>query len=176
MSDVQIVRAGHHALTLMVDIRENAVRECEPHEREFLFDDFAELHEHATESSVHYFIGFSGHMPFGYLRTSVDDKEAEIRGPFMYPDYSNPALSAQLIEHTLEFLRKLKVQLIYCLAVPGQAKLISIYSDLLFEDLSSEGEFLRRWHDGILADRRIPPGTRLLVRLLEISEPDPDSI
>ena len=176
MSDVQFVRAGPRALALLSDIRENAVRGCDPSERSFLFDDFAELHEHATESSVHYFIGFSGHMPFGYLRVSVDDKEAEIKGPFVYPDYSDPTLSAQLIEHALDFLQKLKVQLMYSLVVPGQAKLIGVYGDLLFEDLSSEGEFLRRWHDGILADRGIPPDTRLFAHLLEISEPDADSV
>ena len=176
MSDIQFVRAGPRALALLSDIRENAVRGCDPSERVFLFDDYADLHEHATESSVHYFIGFSGHMPFGYLRTSVDDKEAEINGPFMYPDRTESALSAQLIEHALEFLQKLKVQLMYSLVVPGQAKLIGVYGDLLFEDLSSEGEFLRRWHDGILADRGIPPDTRLFAHLLEISEPDADSV
>ena len=175
MNDIRIVRAGPHALTLLADIRENALRNGPSEIREFLFDDYGELHEHATETSTHYFTGFRDHSPYGYLLACIDDKEAELKGPFLYPEYLEPALPLQLVEHAIHFLQGLKVQLIYTLVPSGCLESQSAFSDTQFEDLSSDTEFLQRWHDGILAHRRIPADTKLFVRLLEISEPQSDS-
>lgn len=176
MTEIRIVRVGPHALTLLTDIRENALRIAPTEVSEFLHDDYAELHEHATESTTHYFVGFKDHSPFGYLRTSVDDGEAEIKGPFLYPEFFASGLAVQLVEHALRFVGEMKTQVIYALVPLGQIEADRTFSDTSFEDISNDAEFLKRWHDGILADRQIPTGTKLFVRLLEISDSSPDSV
>ncbi|MGB5137532.1 MAG: GNAT family N-acetyltransferase, partial [Candidatus Zixiibacteriota bacterium] len=113
MTEIRIVRVGPQALTLLTDIRENALRTAPTEISEFLYDDYAELHEHATESSTHYFVGFKDHSPFAYLRASIDDGEAEIRGPFLYPEFFASGLGVQLVEHALRFVGELKTQVIY---------------------------------------------------------------
>ncbi len=175
MTELSIIRVGPHALTLLSDIRDNSQRNVDFEVLTFLHDDFAELHEHASESSTHYFIGFADNLPFGYLRISCDDGEAEIKGPFCYPEYCRDRLIRSLLIHALTFLEQLRVRLIYSL-VPAQiSKVAEAYADAQFEDLSDNIEFQKRWHDGILAGRNIPEGTSLFARLIELNETPVDS-
>lgn len=167
MSELRIVRAGQHALTLLVDIRENAQRGLCDDLIEFAGDDYAGLHEHATETSTHYFIGFDDHLPFGYVRISIDDGEGEVTGPYLYPDYLRSELQTALIEFALEFMQNLSVRLVYALALTVIPGTVEAYSNARFEDLSDDPQFIKRWHDGILAQRTIPAQTRLLARILE---------
>ncbi|MBK7093150.1 MAG: hypothetical protein IPH59_15795 [bacterium] len=170
MSNLRIVRAGQHALTLLVDIRENAERELSEDTLLLTTDSYSELREHATESSTHYFLGFEDHMPFGYVRISIEYGECEIVGPYLYPDYNRHELQILLIEHALNFMHNQKVRLAYVLVPMAYTGSAEAYSSSHFEDISDNAEFIKRWHDGVLAHRPIPNNTRLFARLLD-SEP-----
>lgn len=175
MSNLRIVRAGQHALTLLVDIRENAERELSEETLPLTNDSYSELHEHATECSYHYFLGFEDHMPFGYVRISIDEGECEIVGPYLYPDYNRQELQIVLIEHALDFMRSLKVRLVYVLVPLAYTGSADAYSSSHFEDISDNVEFMKRWHDGVLAHRSIPTNTRLFARILDAHSPLIDS-
>lgn len=175
MPELRIVRAGQHALTLLSDIHDNALRELSEDLILFGADDYNGLHDHATECSVHYFIGFEDHRPFGYVRISIDEGECEITGPYVYPDYLRGDFQAALIEFAVDYMQNLKVRLVYALvltAIPGIAE---AYTNTHFEDLSDDPQFIKRWHDGVLAHRVIPSGTQLFARILESSSKPIDS-
>ncbi len=167
MPELRIVRAGQHALTLLRDIRENAVRGLSDDLVHFTEDDYSGLHEHASECSTHYFIGFEDHLPFGYVRISIDDGEGEVTGPYSYPDYLRSELQASLIEFAVDYMQNLKVRLVYSLVLTAIPGTMEAFSSVRFEDLSSDPQFIKRWHDGILAHRAVPPRTELLARILE---------
>jgi hypothetical protein len=175
MTDIRIARAGPHALALLTDIRDNAARqsssELAPSDR----NSFDDLYEHATECSVHYFLGFADHRPFGYLRLAIEEGEAEISSPRFYPEYQSPIYTSSLLEFAIAFLQKQSVRMVYSLTRPANDTELEGYVDALFEDISDDPEFVRRWHDGILADRPIPAGTKLFVRLLESLDSPADS-
>lgn len=175
MSDLRIVRAGQHALTLLSDIRENAEHGLGEETTRLTSDSYTELHDHATECSTHYFLGFEDHMPFGYVRISIDYHECEIVGPYLYPDYNRHELQHALIEHALEYMQKLKVRLTYVLVPLAYTGLAEAFLSSHFEDISDNVEFIKRWHDGVLAQRAIPGNTRLFARLLDSDPPLTDS-
>lgn len=170
MSELRITRAGPHALTLLVDIRENAQRLLSDELITLLFDDFHDLHEHASECSIHYFIGFENHFPYGYVKVSLDDGEGEIAGPYSYAEYSDGPLQTALLAYALDFCQKHQVRLVYSLNIKGILGAAESYLQTGFEDISDDSQFIKRWHGGILADRVIPPGTQLFARLLEIED------
>ncbi len=136
MPEVRIVRAGKHAVTLLADIRENAVRDLNDALNHFANDDYAGLHEHASECSTHYFIGFENHLPFGYIRISIDDGECEVIGPYLYPDYLRSELQAALIEFAVEYMQNLKVRLVYALVLTAIPGAMEAFSGARFEDIS----------------------------------------
>jgi GNAT superfamily N-acetyltransferase len=167
MTELRIVHAGLHALTLLCDIRENLVRDFAEDVQAFLQDDYESLNVSASESNTHYFIGFADNSPFGYLRVSHDESAAEIKGPFLYPDYRSSELSSRLIAHALSVIARLRVPLVYSLVPAQDIGTAEDYAHAQFEYISDDIEFLKRWHDGIVADRSIPNGVRLFVRLLD---------
>jgi hypothetical protein len=175
MTDIRIARAGPHSLALLTDIRDNAARHISPELVPLFRNSFDDLYEHATECSVHYFLGFADHRPFGYVRLAIEEGEAEISGPRFYPEYQTPIYTSSLLEFAIAFLQKQSVRMVYSLARPANTAELEGYADALFEDISDDPEFVRRWHDGILADRAIPSGTRLFVRLLELPDTPADS-
>lgn len=175
MPELRIVRAGKHAVTLLADIRENAVRDLNDALNHFANDDYAGLHEHASECSTHYFIGFENHLPFGYIRISIDDGECEVIGPYLYPDYLRSELQAALIEFAVEYMQNLKVRLVYALVLTAIPGAMEAFSGARFEDISNDPQFIKRWHDGILAHRAVPPEMQLFARILESSAMPTDS-
>ncbi len=175
MSEVRIVRAGKHAVTLLADIHENAVRDLGDTLIHFANDDFGGLHDHASECSTHYFIGFEEHLPFGYIRISIDDGECEISGPYLYPNYLHRDLQTTLIEFTVDYMQNLKVRLAYALVVTAIPGAKEAFSSARFEDISDDPLFIKRWHDGILAHRAVPPDTQLFALILESSALPVDS-
>ena len=175
MSDLRIVRAGQHALTLLSDLRENAEDGLSEETIRLTSDNYSELHDHATECSTHYFIGFADHLPFGYVRISIDEGEGEVTGPYLYPDYLRSELQAALIEFAVDYMQDLKVRLVYALVLTAIPGTIEAFSSARFEDLSCDPQFIKRWHDGILAHRAVPPETQLFARILESGATPSDS-
>lgn len=175
MTEIRIARAGPHALALLSDIRDNAARHCHPDLAPLFRNTFDDLYEHATECSVHYFLGFADHQPFGFLRVVHEEGEAEISGPWLYPEFHLPEYTTSLLNFTVMFLQKQKTRMVYGLVLPVDPSQLEGYADALFEEISDKPEFVRRWHDGALADRPIPIGTRLFVRLLEQLDASTDS-
>lgn len=171
MSEIQFVRAGARALSLLTDIFQSATRPLSDEFRKFLNDEFVTLDLDPHECSSHYLIGFKNHHPFGYINLTVNGIEAEIRGPFLYPDHAEVDLAARILRQGMKLIRLSDAKLLYTLAPHALFYLRESYVRCQFEEISDERELIRQWRDGLLSGREIPPETTLLASLADFSDP-----
>jgi len=169
MSSRSVTKANHHARALLQDIADSTRWLYEtPQLEEQPEDDFASLYEHPHALRRDYFIGFERNIPFGYVGLQVIDEAAEIIGPFLYREYLGQDYGRYLLEYNLDVARAREAGIAFTL-VPGDATwAVNFFSRNGFDTVSREAEFIKRWHDGVLASRDLPADTVLFASLVEI--------
>ena len=168
MPERRLVKANPHAVPLMLDIVESTLSlpGGDALHRQ-LIDGFAS--QSATETSFgqcEYFLGFEEHFPFGFVGLKAVDDCAEFCGPFLYRDYIGKGLSDFLMTEVIRLARGEELRLVFTI-IPREA---TNAQDFLirndFELISGDAEFIKRWRDGLLANRPLETGTILFARLV----------
>ena len=168
MSDLRFVRANQHAIPLLEDILENALR-CLPEETAALFhDDFAAVLNSQSGEGRHYEIGFQEHVPVGYVRYDIGEAILEVSSPWLYPDYLHEDIAEAMVMHCIEVAKLSAAVVVYGLIPVALDVVLQALQSNDFEIISAEPEFIRRWRDGLLADRSLPTGVCLVANLIEI--------
>ena len=169
MSSRRVTKANQHARILLQDIADSTRWLYEtPQFEDHQADDFASLYEHPHALRRDYFIGFEKHIPFGYVGLQVIEETAEIVGPFLYREYLGQDFGKYLLEYAVDVSRAREAGIIFTL-VPGDATwAVNFFSRNGFDPVSSDPEFVKRWHDGLLAARELAAGIVLFACMIEI--------
>ena len=169
MSEIRYSNANVHALPLLLDIIDSTT---------FLFEDFRpswRLHEEIEAASAtglslgrgEYIIGFQDHSPFGFVGLYENEECGELFGPFLYRDYFRKGLGTLLFHEICNLARSKEMTIIYSLLPNNATWAISFFTHCGFESISDEPEIIKRWCDGLLADKKIPEYSLLMAILLE---------
>ncbi len=168
MSTRRVTKANQHARVLLQDIADSTSWLYETPALELRpVDDFSSLFEHPHAMRRDYFIGFEKHIPFGYVGLQVLDEAAEIVGPFLYREYLGQDYGRYLLEYVLDIARAREAGIAFTLTPCQATWAVNFFSRNGFDPVSSELEFIKRWHEGLLADRELPPETVLFARIVE---------
>jgi GNAT superfamily N-acetyltransferase len=168
MSSRRVTKANHHARVLLQDIADSTRWLYEtPQLEEYPPDNFSSLYEHPHALRRDYFIGFEKHIPFGYVGLQVLDEAAEIVGPFLYREYLGQDYGKYLLDYALDVARAREAGIAFTLVPSGADWAANFFSRNGFDPVSAEVEFLRRWHEGVLAARELPGGIVLFASLVD---------
>ncbi len=166
MPDRRIVKANAHALALLRDLNELTLATVDLPVRQLWQDEFASL-LNADSATDCYLIGFEDHLPIGYVLYHPLDQVAELRGPFLFPEYRETDAGEFLIERARRLAQSNNLFVLITL-VPRSLTWCGIaYDSASFDEISSDTEFIRRWNDGLLADYLLTGSERLMGCLLD---------
>ncbi len=168
MSTRRITKANQHARVLLQDIADSTRWLYEtPLLEDYPRDDFAALYEHPHALRRDYFVGFEKHIPFGYVGLQVVDEAAEIVGPFLYREYLGQDYGKFLLEYALDVARARESGIAFTLSPCRATWAVNFFSRNGFDPVSSEPEFIKRWHEGILAARELTGEVVLFAKILD---------
>lgn len=168
MSSRRVSKANQHARVLLQDIADSTRWLYEtPELEDYPTDNFSALFEHPHALRRDYFIGFEKHIPFGYVGLQVLDDAAEVIGPYLYREYLGQDYGKYLLEYVIDVARAREAGIAFSLAPSWATWAVNFLSRNGFDPVSSEPEFIRRWHDGRLASRELPEGTVLFASIVE---------
>jgi len=169
MSERRIVKAGPHAIPLMLDIVESAAfLPGGDHLRTRFIEMLSS--QAATQTSFgscEYYLAFEDHFPFGFVGLKPLDDCGELRGPFLYRDYLGQGYGEYLLSQIHDMARGRALRLLYALIPADAPKAQSFLVRNGFELVSTDSQSIKRWRDGLLADACLETGTALFARLVE---------
>ena len=172
MPERRLVKANPHAVPLMLDIVESTLSLPSGgalHRQ--VIDGFAS--QSATETSFgqcEYFLGFEEHFPFGFVGLKALDDCGEFCGPFLYRDYVGKGLGDYLMTEIIRLARAEEMRLLFTMIPRDATRAQDFLIRNDFESISGDAGFIKRWRDGLLADRPLESGMVLFARLIGLDE------
>lgn len=167
MPELRYLRAGRRALPLLQDILDAALTGQPAEVQAMMQDDFAELLNVEDNPDISYIVGFEDHVPFGYVKCIHTELTLELVGPFLYVDYATVESSGHLIRKARTAMAPQESRLVFALIPESLIPVDSSYPAAGFDEVSNQIELIKRWRDGLLADRLLAPGSILFAQLID---------
>jgi len=167
MPELRYLRAGRRALPLLQDILEAVLNGQSAEVQAMLQDDFAELLNADDNPDISYLVGFEDHLPIGYIKCIHTELTLELVGPFLYIDYATVEYSNYLINKARSYMASQESRLIFALIPESLISVNASYPVAGFDEVSNQIELIKRWRDGLLADRLLAPGAILFAQLID---------
>lgn len=167
MPELRYLRAGRRALPLLQDILEAALNGQSAEVQAMLHDDFAELLNAEDNPGVSYIVGFEDHVPIGYVKCIHSELILELVGPFLYVDYATVESSSHLIRKAKTYMESQESRLVFALIPESLVPVGNSYPVAGFDEVSDQPELIKRWRDGLLADRLTAAGSILYAQLID---------
>lgn len=166
MPDRRFSTANQHAIPLLEDIVESTrYLYANPTDQSPPLLDFVHIDEERELGRREFYIGFEDHFPFGFIGLVNHKIAAEIIGPFLYREYLGRGYGGDLLDYARLHAADRGETLIFALVPATAPWALSFYARQGFDFLSGQPEFIRRWNDGLLADRYPLEGLSLVTYL-----------
>lgn len=172
MPDRRILKASDRAVPLLLDIIQStkSLTEGSLASITLLSNSSESSDQVAVPNTAEFFIGFEDHLPFGFVGTIPLEDCGELKGPYLYRDYLHKGYGAFLLNYVVEQARSRKIRVLFLLIQSAAGLDVNFFRRNGFEIISDDVQYMRRWHDGLLAARSIPAGSILLARIPGIDE------
>lgn len=169
MSEKRVIRATGRALTLLADIVNSTsylyAAALPPEEYTQIIG--AEEKIKTRLSVGDYLIGFEDHLPFGFVGAEKVEGCCRLIGPCLYREYLGREYGRFLLDYGIRLARGTGLNPIYQLIHRQAEWAVSFFTHWGFEQISDDVEFIKRWHDGLLADKPVPKNHLLMALLLD---------
>jgi GNAT superfamily N-acetyltransferase len=171
MSERRVIRATGRALTLLADIVASTsylyAATLPPDEYTRVIGGEERIKEQLSVGD--YLIGFEEHLPFGFVGAEKVEESCRLIGPFLYREYLGRGYGRFLLEYGIKLARGTGLNPIYQLIHRKADWAVNFFTHWGFEQISDDVEFIRRWHDGLLADKSVPENHLLMALLLDVA-------
>jgi GNAT superfamily N-acetyltransferase len=169
MGEKQVVRATKRAVPLLTDIIDSTAylyaAALSPEELTHVAEIRARIR--AELVTADFLIGFEENKPFGFVGVEKIEASARLVGPYLYPEFLGHNYGKFLLDFGIKLSQSTGLNPIFTLVHRQAVWAISFFMRWGFEQLSDDKEFIRRWHDGILADYPLPGNSILMAQLLD---------
>lgn len=117
-------------------------------------------------------IGFEENLPYGFVGAEKVESCCRLIGPYLYRDYLGRGYGLILLDQGIKLARGTGLNPVFALMDTRASWAVSFFSYNGFERIADDPEFIKRWHDGLLANRQMSPTTLLMARLLDAKTED----
>ncbi len=171
MSEKRVIRATGRALTLLADIVASTsylyAAALPPEEYTQVVGNEEKIK--ARLSVGDYLIGFEDHIPFGFVGAERVEDCCRLIGPCLYREYLGRGYGHYLLDYGIKLARATGLNPVYQLIHHRADWAVSFFAHWGFEQVSDDIEFIKRWHDGLLADKSVPENHLLMASLLDVA-------
>jgi GNAT superfamily N-acetyltransferase len=175
MSRWRVVIARERAAVLLMDIVDSTAHFYEPFygpgQYQPLPNDVRALAKKIREGL--YLVGFERFIPFGFVGVEGVEDTSRLVGPYLYRDYLGEGYGKFLLDRAMESIQLTAEKLVHTLVHNRAHWAIGFFKRWGFEPISDQPEFIKRWHDGVLAAEAVLPQHMLMARLTDGWESDP---
>ncbi len=168
MGERRFVKANPHAIPLLLDIMDSTadLGGGSLHQSQLIQDMSSHPAAEATLGAGEYYLGFEDHFPFGFVGLKALDDCGELCGPFVYHDYLGKGYGEFLFAQILEIAREKDLRLLFTMIPKASDNARDFLFRNGFDLISSDLELVKRWRDGLLAERKLETNAILLARLI----------